>query len=445
MVAVGRAPDVHYAKSGDLSIAYMVFGEGPDLVVAPGFISHLEVGWEDPSLAHWYSRLAAFRRVIIFDKRGTGLSDPASHAPTLEEQVDDLRAVMDAAGAERPDVFGVSEGGTMAMPLAAAHPDRVNTLVLYGTFARLVEAPDYPWGVGREAIDALIELSGRGWGEGIGLGGWAPSRRDDDELRRWWARLQRLAASPGMIRNIFALYPQVDIREVLPTIQAPTLVIHRRGDRMVNVELGRYLADNIPGAKLVELDGDDHLFFTGDADAVLDEVEEFLTGSRPAPPVQRVLATVLFTDVVGSTERAVELGDDRWRQLLRSHDAQVRRQLERFQGREVNTTGDGFVATFDGPARAIHCATAIRDAVRAIGLDVRAGLHTGEVEMSKGDIAGIAVHLAARVAATAGSGEVLVSRTVVDLVAGSGLTFADRGVHTLKGVPGDWQLFAVQA
>jgi pimeloyl-ACP methyl ester carboxylesterase len=444
MGAVGGAPDIHYAKSSDLSIAYSVFGDGPDLVVAPGFISHLDVAWEEPSLVHWYSRLASFRRVIAFDKRGTGLSDPASHAPTLEESVDDLRAVMDAAGTERPDVFGVSEGGTMAMLLAAAHPDRVNTLVLYGTFARLVEAPDYPWGVSREAIETLIELSGSGWGEGIGLGGWAPSRRDDAELRQWWARLQRLAASPGMVRNIFALYPEVDIREVLPAIQAPTLVLHRRNDRMVDVDLGRYLADHIPGAKLVELDGDDHLFFTGDANALLDEVEEFLTGSRPAPPVQRVLATVLFTDVAGSTERAVELGDDRWRELLRTHDGQVRRQLERFQGREVNTMGDGFLATFDGPARAIRCATAIRDAVRAIGLEVRAGLHTGEVEMSDNDIAGIAVHLAARVAAAADVGEVLVSRTVVDLVAGSGLTFVDRGEHTLKGVPGEWQLFAVE-
>jgi class 3 adenylate cyclase len=444
MVAMGRAPDVHYAKSGDLSIAYMVFGEGPDLVVAPGFISHLEVTWEEPSVVHFHSRLASFRRVISFDKRGTGLSDPASHAPTLEESVDDLRAVMDAAGADRPDVLGISEGGTMAMLLAASHPDRVNNLVLYGTFARLVEAADYPSGVNAQDIEKLIEVSGAGWGEGIGLGAWAPSRRGDDDLRRWWARLQRLSASPGMVRNIFALYPKVDIREVLPAIQAPTLVLNRRNDLMVNLELARYLADNIPGAKLVELDGTDHLFFTGDADALLDEVEEFLTGSRPAPLVQRVLATVLFTDVVGSTERAVELGDDRWRQLLRSHDAQVRRQLERFQGREVNTMGDGFLATFDGPARAIRCATAIRDAVRGLGLEVRAGLHTGEVEMSQGDISGIAVHLAARVAATAAPGEVLVSRTVVDLVAGSGLTFADRGTHALKGVPGDWQLFAVE-
>jgi class 3 adenylate cyclase len=443
MAAVGGTPDIHYAKSGDLSIAYSVFGEGPDLVVAPGFISHLDVLWDEPSLAHFYSRLASFRRVIAFDKRGTGLSDPATHAPTLEECVDDLRAVMDAAETECADVFGISEGGTMAMLMAATHPGRVKALVLYATFARLLEAPGYP-GVSEENLSALVGISDKGWGEGIALGGWAPSRRDDAELRQWWAKLQRLAASPGMVRNIFALYPRVDIRDVLPAIQAPTLVLHRRGDRMVDVEMGRYLADHIPGAKLVELEGDDHLFFTGDADALLDEIEEFLTGVRPQPAIERVLATVLFTDVVSSTQRAIELGDEEWRKLLRSHDAQVRRQLERFQGREVNTTGDGFVATFDGPARAIRCAIAIRDAVRAIGLDLRAGLHTGEVEMSKGDIAGIAVHLAARVAAAAHAGEVLVSRTVVDLVAGSGLTFADRGEHTLKGVPGQWSLFAVE-
>jgi class 3 adenylate cyclase len=443
MDAVGGTLDIHYAKSGDLSIAYSVFGDGPDLVVAPGFISHLEMLWEDPSIAHFYSRLASFRRVIAFDKRGTGLSDPAAHAPTLEECVDDLGAVMDAAGTECADVFGISEGGAMAMLMAAAHPGRLKALVLYGTFARLVEAPGYP-GVSEEDISRLVAISGKGWGEGIALGAWAPSRRHDAELREWWARLQRLAASPGMVRNIFALYPRLDIREVLPAIQAPTLVLHRRGDRMVDIEMGRYLGDHIPGAKLVELDGDDHLFFTGDADALLDEIEEFLTGVRPRPLVERVLATVLFTDVVSSTQRAVELGDEEWRKLLRSHDAQVRRQLERFQGREVNTTGDGFLATFDGPARAIRCAIAIRDAVRAIGLDVRAGLHTGEVEMSDADIAGIAVHLAARVSAAADAGEVLVSRTVVDLVAGSGLTFADRGEHTLKGVPGRWSLFAVE-
>ncbi|MCV7380804.1 hydrolase [Mycobacterium alsense] len=443
MNVAGRPPDIRYAKNGDLNIAYFTTGEGPDLVVAPGFISHLEIMWEEPSVVHFYSRLASFRRVITFDKRGTGLSDPATHAPTLEETVDDLRAVMDATGCESADLLGISEGGTMSMLMTASHPERVNMLALYGAFPRLLRAPDYPLGVTEEQLSRMVELSTKGWGEGVALGGWAPSRRGDSDLRRWWARLQRMAASPGMVRNIFALYPQLDIRDVLPAIRLPTLVLHRRDDRMVSVEMGRYLADCIAGAKFVELDGADHLFFTGDADALLDEVEEFLTGVRPLPAVERVLATVLFTDIVDSTKRAVELGDERWKVLLGKHDAQVRRQLERFRGREVNTTGDGFLARFDGPARAIRCAMAIRDVLRSLGLEVRAGVHTGEVELRDDDISGIAVHIAARVAAAAGPGEVLVSRTVVDLVAGSGLSFAARGEHTLKGVAGEWRLFAV--
>jgi class 3 adenylate cyclase len=437
-------PDVHYAKSGGLSIAFSVTGKGPDLVVAPGFISHLDAMWEEPSVAHFYSRLATFRRVVSFDKRGTGLSDPVAHAPTLEESVDDMRAVMDAAGCERADLVGISEGGTMAVLMTASHPDRVNALVLFGTFSRLLEAPDYPLGVTKEQLSRLVEVSAKGWGEGVGLNAWAPSRHGDADLRRWWARLQRMAASPGMVRNIFALYPQLDIRDVLPSIQVPTLVLHRRGDRMVRLEMGRYLADHIRGAKFVELDGTDHLFFTGDADTLLDEIEEFLTGVRPMPAVERVLATVLFTDIVDSTKHAVELGDERWKELLGRHDNQVRRQLERFGGREVNTTGDGFLARFDGPARAIRCAMAIRDVLRSLGLEVRAGVHTGEVELRDDDISGIAVHIAARVAAAAGAGEVLTSRIVVDLVAGSGLNFAARGEHRLKGVAGEWPLFAVE-
>jgi pimeloyl-ACP methyl ester carboxylesterase len=439
-----RTPDVHYAKSGGVNIAFAVTGEGPDLVVAPGFISHLDIMWEEPSVLHFYSRLASFRRVVTFDKRGTGLSDPVMQAPTLEESVDDLRAVMDAAGCDQADLVGVSEGGTMAMLMAASHPDRVKALVLFGTFSRLLEAPDYPLGVTKEQLSALVEVSAKGWGEGIGLGAWAPSMRDDADLRRWWARLQRVAASPGMVRNIFALYPKLDIRDVLPAIKVPTLVLHRRDDRMVRLEMGRYLAGRIPEAKFVELDGADHLFFVGDADMLLDEVEEFLTGVRPVPAVERVLATVLFTDIVDSTKRAVELGDERWKELLAKHDNQVRRQLERFHGHEVNTTGDGFLVRFDGPARAIRCAMAIREVLRSLGLEVRAGVHTGEVELRDHDISGIAVHIAARVAAAAGAGEVFVSRIVVDLVAGSGLSFAARGEQALKGVAGEWGLFAVE-
>ena len=437
------APETRYAKSGDLSIAYAAYGEGPDLVLAPGWISHLEVGREEPSLAHFYDRLATFRRVILFDKRGTGLSDPVPHAPTLEENVEDLRAVMDAAGSERADVAGVSEGGAMAALYAAVHPERTRSLVLYGTYSRVLWAPNYPCGLRAELLDRLLEVVDARWGDGVGLSAWAPSCADDVRMRTWWARFQRTAASPGMAHSLLALYPQIDIRAVLGTIGVPTLVLHRRDDRMINVEMGRYLAEHIPGAKLVELDGTDHFFWVGDADAILDEIEEFLTGLRRGPEPDRVLATVLFTDLVGSTEHAVELGDTRWRYLLESHQAQVRRQLERFRGREVKTMGDGFLATFDGPARAVRCAQAVVDQSRGLGLETRAGLHTGECELMNDDVGGIAVHIAARVATLAEAREVLVSSTVKDLVAGSGLTFADRGVHALKGVPDKWRLFAV--
>jgi pimeloyl-ACP methyl ester carboxylesterase len=440
---VVAAPEIRYAKSGDLSIAYASGGDGPDLVVAPGFISHLEVGLEEPSLAHFYARLATFRRVICFDKRGTGLSDPVPHAPTLEECVEDLRAVMDAVGSERADVAGMSEGGAIATLFAATHPDRTRSLVLYGSYSRVLWAPDYPYGVSAELHGQLLEMVDAGWGDGVGWSAWAPSCADDVRMRTWWARLQRAAASPGMVHSLLALYPQIDIREVLGTVGVPTLVLHRRDDRMINIEMGRYLAEHIPGAKLVELDGADHFYWVGDADAILDEIEEFLTGLRRGPEPDRVLATVVFTDLVASTEHAVELGDTRWRYLLESHQAQVRRQLERFRGHEVQTTGDGFLATFDGPARAIRCAQAIVDQSGGLGLETRAGLHTGECELMNNDVGGIAVHIAARVATLADAGEVLVSSTVKDLVAGSGLTFADRGVHTLKGVPDKWRLFAV--
>jgi pimeloyl-ACP methyl ester carboxylesterase len=437
------APETRYAKSGDLSIACSAYGDGPDLVVAPGFISHLEVALEEPALAHFYDRLATFRRVILFDKRGTGLSDPVPHAPTLEENVEDLRAVMDAVGSERADVVGVSEGGAMAALFAAVHPKRTRSLVLYGTYSRVLWAPDYPCGVSAESHGQLLEMVDARWGDGVGLSAWAPSCADDARMRTWWARLQRTAASPGMVHSLLALYPQIDIRAVLGTIGVPTLVLHRRDDRMINVEMGRYLAAHIPGAKLIEFDGADHLFWVGNADAILDEIEEFLTGLRRGPEPDRVLATVLFTDLVGSTEHAIELGDTRWRYLLESHQAQVRRQLERFRGREVKTMGDGFLATFDGPARAIRCAQAVVDQSRGLGLETRAGLHTGECELMNDDVGGIAVHIPARVATLAEAREVLVSSTVKDLVAGSGLTFVDRGVHALKGLPDEWRLFAV--
>ena len=436
-------PAVRYTKSGDVHIAYSAFGEGPDLLFAPGFISHLEVAWEEPGLVRFMERLGAFRRVITFDKRGVGLSDPIDHPPTVEECVDDMQAVLGAVGADQVDLFGVSEGGSMAMLFAATHPHRVRSLVLYGAYARMIQADDYPYGVRAEDHAKLLEISADGWGEGRGLGAWAPSRRDDPLFRQWWARFQRLAATPGMVHGIFSLYPSIDIRQVLPTIQAPTLVVHRTGDRMINIDMGRYLADRIPNATMVELDGADHIFWVGDTGALLEEIEGFLTGTRQTVEPDRVLATVLFTDVVDSTQRAVELGDERWRDRLQAHQEQVRRQLQRFSGREVKTTGDGFLATFDGPARAIRCARAIRDGVVSLGLNVRAGLHTGEVEVTGEDIAGVAVHMAARICAAAEPDEVLVSRTVVDLVAGSNIEFVDRGERVLKGIPEPRQLFAV--
>lgn len=439
------APATRYARSGEISIAYQAVGNGPvDLVFAPGFISNVELAWEDPLMARCHERLASFSRLVLFDKRGTGLSDPVPGAATLEERTDDLLAVMDAAGSERAAIFGISEGGSMAALFAATHPERTTSVVLYGAFPRLLRAPDYPVGIepaDLQRLDALIDR----WGDGAGLAGWAPSLADDARAREAWARYQRAGASPGMVRSLFRLYPELDIRDILPTIRAPTLVLHRAGDRMVPVGCGRYLADHIPDARFVELPGEDHLWVAGDIDALLDEVEEFVTGVRERREPDRALATILFTDIVGSTERATTLGDRSWAALLESHHASVRRQLERFRGTELDTAGDGFFAAFDGPARGIRCAVAIRDAVRSLGLEIRVGLHTGECEKAASKLTGTAVNIGARVGALAAPGEILVSSTVVDLVAGSGLRFEDRGEHELKGLSGRRRLFAVTA
>jgi pimeloyl-ACP methyl ester carboxylesterase/class 3 adenylate cyclase len=433
-----------YAKSGDIHIAYQVGGEGEiDLVFAPGFISHVEWAQEDPSVVRFIERLASFSRVIVFDKRGTGLSDPVSTPASLEQRMDDVRAVMDAAGSQRAAIVGMSEGGPMAALFAATYPERVSSLAFYGSYARLIWAPDYPCGVSQERFDKSVELLDR-WGDGVGLSAWAPSVANDAGFREWWAHLQRVAASPGMIRSHFKLYPEIDIRSVLPAIHTPTLVVHRTGDRIIPVESGRYLAQHISGAKYVELEGNDHIYFVGDANSILDELEEFLTGVRHGPDPGRALLTMLFTDIVRSTEHAERLGDKGWRELLDRHHALVRRQLVRFGGREVDTAGDGFFATFDGPARAVRCGQTIRDAVRALGIEIRAGVHTGECELVAGQVRGIAVHFGARVAAAAEPGEVLVSSTVKDLVVGSGLRFSDRGLCSLKGLQGEWHLYSVQ-
>jgi class 3 adenylate cyclase len=437
-------PDTRYVKSGDLNIAYQVVGEGPlDLVYVAGWISNIELAWEEPTYARFLRRLASFSRLIMFDKRGTGLSDPVplDALPTLEERMDDLRAVLEAAGSERTALFGHSEGGNMSVLFAAAHPERTVALATFGIFAKRIWSPDYPWAPTPEERLETIEQLERGWGGDMDLDELVPSA--DAAFKRQLARYLRRSASPGAAVALLRMNTHIDTRAVLPTIRVPTLILHRKGDLDADVEEGRWIASQIPGARFVELAGVDHLPWVGDQDAVLDEVQEFLTGVRPPPEPDRVLATVLFTDIVGSTERAAELGDRRWRELLEQHHAVVRGHIDRFQGREVDTAGDGFLAAFDGPARAVRCARAIGNALRELGIDVRAGLHTGECELVDDKVAGVAVHTGARVAARAGPGEVLVSQTVKDLVAGSGIEFEERGTHVLKGVPGEWRLYAV--
>jgi class 3 adenylate cyclase len=439
------APETRYARSGDVHVAYQVFGEGDlDVVIVNGFISHVELAWQHEPAVRFFEGLASFARVIAFDRRGSGLSDPVAVPPTLEERMDDVRAVMDAAGSERAALIGISEGVPMSILFAATYPDRVQALVCSGGMARTTAAPDYPWAKPAEAmIEAGVELIAPYWGQGTMIEVAAPSQADNPEARAFFARMERATASPGMLAASVQMFLDIDVRHVVPSVHVPALVIHRRHDRLVNVRQGRWLAEHLPNARYVELEGSDHSVLYEEPDVVLGEVEEFLTGARSAPEPERILATVLFTDIVDSTRTAAELGDQRWRDTLERHQHAVRQSIGRFGGREVKSTGDGFLATFDGPARAIHCAQSILDGSDPLGIRVRAGLHTGECEAMGDDIGGIAVHIAARVSALAGPGEVLVSRTVRDLVAGSGIEFADRGDHTLKGVPDSWQLLAV--
>jgi class 3 adenylate cyclase len=438
-----NAPEIRYTDSDGVSIAYTVLGDGPiDLLCIPGFVSHLEVFWEAPGISDYFGRMASFARVIVYDKRGLGLSDRPPGPPTLEQSAADARAVLDAAGSERAAVYAISEGGPMSVLLAATCPDRVSALVLYGTWARWLKAPDFPEGISAYAMERFINAARKDWGGPIALDLWAPSSSHDPELRRWWAKLLRAGTSPAGFEALIRLYLDIDVRSVLPTISVPTLVLQRTGDRLTPLRWGRNIAEAIPGARFVELEGDDHLPIHNPRQ-IVDEVEEFLTGQRTEREPDRMLATVMFTDIVDSTVRASQMGDRSWRQLIERHDQLMRREIERHQGREVKTMGDGFLAAFDGPARAIRCACSARDAVTDLGIAIRAGLHTGEVEVMGDDIAGIAVNIGARVGAAAGPNEVLVSRTVTDLVAGSGIEFTDRGAQSLKGVPGDWQLYAV--
>jgi class 3 adenylate cyclase/pimeloyl-ACP methyl ester carboxylesterase len=437
-------PETRYALAGDVHIAYQVVGDGPvDLVLCAEFWHSIEAQWDEPSLARFLERLASFGRLISFDQRGTGISDPVAELPSLEQWMDDVRVVMDEAGSERAVLLGFGGGGMLSMLFAATHPQRTAALVLVNAFARLSWAEDYEWGRTPALEDEVVHVMRAGWGRGVLLDSVAPSRVGDEAFRQWWARYQRFGTSPGKIMSVRRMLGASDVRDVLPSIQVPTLILHRADNSFVRVEHGRYLAEHIPGARYVEVPGSDYFVFLGNADIFLGEIEKFVVSRRQAPDSERVLATVLFTDIVGSTSRAAELGDREWTALLQAHHSAVRRELSRFDGREVDTAGDGFLATFDGPARAVRCACAIRDAIASLGIEIRAGAHTGEVEVGNGGVRGLAVHIGQRVAAEAAPGEVLVSSTVRDLVAGSGIEFDDRGEHTLKGVPEQWRLFAV--
>jgi pimeloyl-ACP methyl ester carboxylesterase len=432
-------PATRYALSGDVSIAYQVMGDAPiDLVIVPGIVSHVEFFHELPGYTAILRRLSTFARVITFDKRGQGLSDRLSGAPSMEDRMDDVRAVMEAAGSERAVVMGCSEGCALSALFAATYPERTSQLVLFGGFA-----------VSTMALDFAVKVAERlkHWGTGEALRqGW-PTLAAKPHGIELLAKVERLSASPGAIKASTTLNAQIDIRPILPSIRVPTVVMHRTSDRLVPLDVGRALADRIPNAKFIEYAGEDHVFWFGDIEAFLGDVEEFVTGSRDSASieVERVLATVLFTDIVDSTRRAAGMGDHAWRGLLDNHDAIARQTVEKFRGRLVKTTGDGILATFDGPGRAVRCALAFSTAAGQIGLPLRAGLHTGEIELRHRDVGGIAIHAAARVMAQAQANEVLVSRVVTDLVAGAGLKFAERGSHELKGIPGKWDLFAAQA
>ncbi len=441
-----ESPETRYAKAGDVHVAYQIVGEGPpDLVLVSTWFSHVEARWDFPGFAYYLRRLASFSRLISFDKRGIGLSDPVAldRLPLLEEWMDDVRTVMDAASSARAVVMGANEGTLMAALFAATHPERVSALVLANATARPAWAPDSPLGVRPEVIDTLIETVDQTWGEGFTMAAVNPSVAGDDQAIRAWGRFLRLSASPAVAAAVIRMIFELDVRAILPSIRVPTLVVSRR-DALFTAEAGRAVAELIPGARFVEVPGADYGLAVGDVDVVIDEIEEFVTGTRPTHDVDRVLATVLFTDIVESTKRAAELGDHGWRTMLDAHEELAQREVSAHGGVIADFTGDGLVATFDGPARAVRCALALRDRVHAIGVKLRAGVHTGEIERRGEDVAGIGVHIAARVMALAAGDEVLVSRTVKDLVAGSGLRFHERGSHELKGVPETWQLFRAE-
>jgi pimeloyl-ACP methyl ester carboxylesterase len=440
-------PVTRYAHGEGGDIAYQTLGEGPlDLVFMSAWFSHVDGRWEEPSFARMLRRLASFSRLLVFDKRGVGASDPLpADRTTWEEWADDVRAVMDAAGSERAAIVGVGDSGPIALLFAATYPERVSSLVVVNTAARFTAAEDYPWGYRPDEVERFLRLQQDTWGTGGTVEQLTPTMANDERYRAWWARYQRLSASPRTSARVGELIFGMDVRRVLSTIRVPTLVLHRSDLKMVPVQLGRYLAEHIPGAKYVELPGNDYFVYIGNTEELLDQIEEFVTGARRTHEIDRQLATVMFTDIVGSTDRALAMGDQRWRDLLDAHNRVVRSRLEEFRGQWVNSTGDGFLATFDGPARGVRSAFAIRESLAGYGIGIRSGLHTGEVEVREDDVRGIAVHIGARVMGEAQQGEILVSSTVKDLVTGSGIRFEDRGEHRLKGVPEAWRLYAAVA
>lgn len=435
-------PATHYAKSGDVCVAYQTFGTGPiDLVFVPGWISHLDIWWDSPVTAGWLQRFGRFARVIMFDKRGTGLSDRDCGLPTMDQRMDDIRAVMDAAGSKRAAVLGVSEGGALAALFAAAHPDRCQALILHGAFATFTS-----WFPTQDDLDEFYGYIREKWGSGDSMAKFSPSRKEDQAYRNWWARRERAAASPSTAVALMKMNSEIDISGILSAVRVPTLVIHRSDDGVIDITGGQTLATQISNAQFFKSQGEDHSPWSGDdVDTIADKIEEFLTGSTPTDSLNRVLATILITDIVASTEHAESLRDRDWITLLNAHDDIVRRELTRFRGNQIKKLGDGVLATFDGPARATHCALSVVEAVRSLGIEIRAGVHTGEVELQESDVRGIAVHIAARIASQAAAGECLVSRTVKDLVAGADLKFTERGQQQLKGLTEPVDLFGASA
>ena len=437
-------PEIQYAESKGIHIAYQTIGSGPiDLVLVPGWVSNIEIFWEEPSTVRFLRRLSTFSRLILFDKRGTGLSDKVCYTPTLEERMEDVRTVMDAVQSKRAALVGYSEGGPMCSLFAATYPERTLSLIMIGSYARRIQTADYPFGITPEKFESFLNQIENNWGEAVGLESRAPSLAGDALFRNWWARFLRLSASPGTAMALTRMNSEIDVRRILPTIRVPTLILHAEKDAVINVEEGRYMASQIPGARFHEIPSGDHLPWVGGTDIILDRIEEFVTGSISGSATSRALFTVMFTDVTNSTQLAAELGDQRWHKILEAHHKAIRHEISVYAGREIDNAGDGFFVAFDGPARAIHCALSIREALQAIDLSVRIGIHIGECETIADKLTGIAVHIGSRISAKAEPNQIWVSQTVKDLVAGSGISFEDTGVHDLKGVPDRWHLYQV--